>query len=468
MPSNPFVEFIRRYRPNPIRMVQEVFGIEPDLWQKRALAAYARRERRISIRSGHGVGKSAFLAWISLHQLFCHFPQKTAVTAPSKQQAFDAYFAEVKKWLKRMPPTLQALVDPKSDRIELIANRAESFLSVRTARAEKPEALQGIHSESVLLIADEGSGVEEAIFEAAIGSMSGKNAVTVLCGNPVRTSGLFFDSHHKLTSRWFTMHVSTLDSPRVDPDFVQDVIDRYGLDSNAYRVRVLGEFPITDDDTVIPFHLIESARTRYIERRPGAPIVWGVDVARFGSDKSALCKRQATMVPEKCKEWRGIDLMMLVGNVKSEWDNTPPSDRPNAIYVDAIGLGAGVADRLRELALPAVAVNVSESPAIKGQYLNLRAELWFQAREWLDARTAKLPDDDHTLCMELGMPRYKYTSNGKIQIEAKEEMKKRKIASPNAAEAFILTFAGGGAILAYGAGAGTSWSEPIKRNIRGV
>lgn len=147
----------------------------------------------------------------------------------------------------------------------------------------------------------------------------------------------------------------------------------------------------------------------------------GVDVARFGSDASALCKRKGNAVLDPIKLWRGLDTMQLTGAIKAEYESA--GEKPQEIMVDAIGLGAGVADRLREMGLPAMAINVSESPAIGGEtYLNLRAELWYKSKAWLEGRDVRLPKDER-LKSELTTLRYTYTSSGKIKIESKDELK---------------------------------------------
>jgi len=227
-------DWVARYADDPVLFVREVYGADPDPWQHEVLAAYAKAiqlgapavDRRISIRSGHGPGKTAVLAWICTHHATFRFPQKTVATAPTEIQLFDALFSEVKKWLSHMPPDIQKLFDVKSDRIDLRAAPSESFFTVRTSRAEKPEALAGVHSEWVLLVADEASGIPEAIYEAASGSMSGHQAITILAGNPVRSTGLFYDTHHKLKKFWTTFHVSCMDSPRVAKDFVAEMQQR--------------------------------------------------------------------------------------------------------------------------------------------------------------------------------------------------------------------------------------------------
>lgn len=446
--------------------VREVLGGSPDEKQCELMNAVAAGKRRISVRSGHGVGKTTVLAWLVVWHITTRFPQKTVCTAPTSTQLFDALAAEVKAWIKKLPPDLQKLFEIKTEEIVLRAAPDESFISFRTSRPEVPEAMAGIHSVHVLIIGDEASGIPEQVYEAGAGSMSGHNAVTILAGNPVRSSGLFYDTFHKLRDLWHTIQVSCVGHPRISPDYVMDMARRYGEESNAYRVRVLGEFPLADSDTVIPFELMESSLARDVKPILVKP-VWGLDVARFGNDDTALAKREGNVLMEPVKSWNGLDLMATTGRIKNEWDVTPPSRRPEEICVDAIGLGSGVADRLRELGLPARAVNVSESPAMGERYRNLRAELWWLGREWFAARDCNL-GGDNALGGELIGVKYKFTSNGKIQLESKEEMKKRGMKSPNLADAFMLTFAAPALSALHGSTNSRSWKEPLRRAIRGI
>ncbi|CAB5238796.1 DEXDc domain containing protein [uncultured Caudovirales phage] len=462
--QNPFVEFVKRYRKNPVLFVREVLNTTPDKWQIEFLNHIAANNRRISVRSGHGVGKSTAAAWAMLWYLFLRFPVKIVVTAPTSSQLYDALFAEVKRWVKVLPKTLQDQLEVKQDRIELKDANNEGFISARTSRAEQPEALQGVHSDNVMLVADEASGIPEQVFEAAAGSMSGHSAVTLLLGNPVRSSGFFFDTHNRLSGDWVTMKVSCEDSPRVSAAYIDEMKSRYGEESNAYRIRVLGEFPRSDDDTVIPMELLEMAMARDVTPSAHAPVVWGLDVARFGSDRSALCKRQGNAILEPIKTWKNLDLMQLTGAVVAEYEVLMPNQRPREILVDSIGLGAGVVDRLRELNLPARGINVAESPAMGTTYRNLKAELWHKAKAWLEARDCWMPKDE-LLVAELATVRYSFTSSGKIQIEGKDEIRKRGLASPDRADAFCLTFAGDAVIGAYGSSASSKWSQPLRRNI---
>jgi hypothetical protein len=462
--NNPFIQFIALYRTDPVLFVKEVLGVEPDEWQKDFLNAVASGERKISIRSGHGVGKSTTASWAMLWFLLTRYPVKVVVTAPTSAQLYDALFAELKRWVKELPPTIQDLLDVKQERIELKASSTEAFISARTSRAEQPEALQGVHSENVMLVADEASGVPEAVFEAAAGSMSGHNALTILLGNPVRSSGFFFETHNRLKDEWWTKRVSCEDSARVSQEYIDDMKSRYGEESNAYRIRVLGEFPRSDDDTIIPMELLESAKHRDTRAYEDAPIVWGLDVARFGSDSSVLCKRQSNVV-HTLERWRNLDLMQLTGAVVAQYEACDHKSRPAEILVDSIGLGAGVVDRLIELKLPARGINVSESPAMGGTYLNLRAELWHKAKAWLEKRDCKIPNNED-LIGELATVRYTFTSNGKIKIESKDDIRKRGLKSPDMADAFVLTFASDAATISWGSN--NSWGKPLKRLIRGL
>jgi hypothetical protein len=455
-------DFIRAYYNHPVEFVRNVLKAEPLPWQVEFMNAVARSERRISVRAGHGVGKSTACSWVIIWHALTRFPQKTVCTAPTAGQLFDALFSEVKKWVQLLPEFLKDLLEVQSERISLKGAAETSFISARTSSAERPEALAGVHSEHVLLICDEASAIPEPVFESAAGSMSGHSATTILIGNPTRNSGLFFRTHHGLKTDWFTMHVSCVDIPLVSEDFVNQIKATYGEDSNAFRVRVLGEFSLRDDDVLIPAELVDAAMVRDIPVATTDPLVYGLDVARFGNDRSVLCKRRGNVVVE-FKTWQNLDLMQLVGAVVNE---SKQDEKVDEVLVDSIGLGSGVADRLRELGFNVRDVNVSESSAMNPQANRLRDDLWLQCRDWLREKACKLPKNDE-LRMELVSPTYKFTSTGKIQVEPKDSLKKRGLRSPDIADALCLTFASSAAQVG---GRAPRWipGRPLKRNIKGI
>jgi hypothetical protein len=453
--------FIEVYRNRPVEFVEDVLKAQPLPWQKEFLNAIARRERRISVRAGHGVGKSTACSWALIWFMFTRYPQKCVLTAPTAGQLFDALFSEVKRWINALPPFLKDNIDVFSDRIVLKAAPESSFMSARTSSAERPEALAGVHSENVLLICDEASAIPEPVFESAAGSMSGHSATTVLIGNPTRNTGLFFRTHHQLKNDWLTMHVSCADNPLVSADFIQQIKATYGETSNAYRVRVLGEFALREDDVLIAAELVDSAMDRDIALDRTEPIIFGVDVARFGDDRTVICKRQGQIVTE-VKTWSNTDLMETVGRIVHEAEN----DNPSEICVDSIGLGSGVADRLRELGYNVRDVNVAESAAMNPQAARLRDDLWLTVRDWLNQRTCKLPKLDD-LRAELCSPTYTFTSTGKIKVEGKSELKRRGLRSPDLADSLCLTFAGSAALVG---GRASKWvaGKSLKRGISGI
>ena len=432
-----------KLRNDPEMFVRHVIGAEPQAWQTEALRAIA-SDNKLAIKSGHGTGKSAYLSWLILWWLLTRYPTKIVATANTAHQLNDVLWTEVDKWARQMPEGFKSQLDFKSDKISL-SGSSDSFCAFRTSRRENPEALQGFHSENMLIIVDEASGVPDVVFQVGEGAMSTKGAKTVLTGNPTRAEGFFFDAFHANREQFHCMTVSCADADTVDPKFIGDMAAKYGEESNVYRVRVLGEFPTQSDDVLLPLHLVEDAVKRDIESSPMTPVVWGVDVARFGGDRSALCKRQGQVVTEKVKTWQGKDLMELAGIILTEYEATPYSLRPEQVFIDSIGVGGGLADRLSELGVPAIGIAVSESPSLKDRFTRLRDELFWKAREWFEARDCKIPNDE-ALISEVTAVRYKYQSTGKLKIESKDEMKRRGQRSPDVADAFVLTFAQEGAM----------------------
>ena len=397
---------------------------------------------RHSIRAGHGVGKGVIIAILALWFPLTHYDAKAVLTANSQDQLRDNNWPEIRKWHAKLPEALREKLQVDEERMYVTAAPEMAFVVRRTASKSNPEALQGIHAEHVLYLVDEASGIIDIVFEVAQGSMSTKGAMSCLFSNPTRSSGFFFDTHHKLRNHWRTKVVSSEDVPRAR-GHIQEIIDGYGKGSNKYRVRVLGEFPTADDDTVIPLELVEKAKNRNVEMLDMRP-VWGVDVGRFGDDPSALAKRQGNVLLEPVKEWHGKDTMQLVGIIVNEWIATDDDMKPYAIFVDVIGIGSGVVDRLKELDLEGTAIvgiNVAESAANDDKYFKLRDELWFKGREWFSAMNCRIPDGDEKLIAELTVVTYDFHSNGSQVVESKKMLRKRNVPSPNKADAFLLTFA---------------------------
>jgi len=425
-----------RFDPN--LFVTELLGETPEDWQATAWEAIANGHKRVSIRSGHGVGKTFFLARTALWFALLRGDAKVPIAANSQDQIRDTIWPELRAAVSKLPEALRHMVEVKADRV-VIANG--NFIAARTVNDSNPEGLQGFHAEHLCFLIDEASGLPDIGFDVARGALSTPGAIQVLTGNPTRSEGYFYRTHTSLREDWFTMRVNSEDYPRAR-GHIQDIIIDYGERSNQYRVRVLGEFPTEDDDTLISLSLVMDAVGRDVEPWVRS-MVWGVDVARFGDDRSGLAKRKGNIMPEPVKWWHGNDLMQTVGKIALEYNETPDDDKPARINVDVIGMGAGVVDRLRELGLPVSGINVGERPLDQGgKFMRRGDELWHDALKWFQSREVSIVRDE-ALISELSSRRYRPESSGKLRMEPKPDMKKRGQKSPDIADSFVLTFAGG-------------------------
>ena len=278
-------EAILYYADHPVEFVEDVIQATPDPQQAAILRSVA-GSKMTSVRSGHGVGKSTVEAWSVIWFMSTRPFPKIPCTAPTQHQLFDILWAEVSKWLRNNPALSRELTWTK-EKVYMKGYPEEWFAVARTA--SKPDALQGFHAEDLLFIIDEASGVDDVIFEPVLGALSTPGARLLMCGNPTQLSGFFYDSHNKNRASYSTFHIDGRKSGRVPQDFVQTIINMYGEDSDVFRVRVAGEFPLQEDDIFIPLSLVEaSIMTDFTPRARPTLVHIGCDVARFGDDKTVI------------------------------------------------------------------------------------------------------------------------------------------------------------------------------------
>jgi hypothetical protein len=415
--------------------VTHVIGVTPTHQQLDVLDAIDKGNWRISIRSGHGPGKSTLMAWIALWWLSTRPHSKVPCTAPTGHQLQDVLWGEISYWHGKMAEPWKGCIEITSDMARHVIAPKSWYAAARTARKENPDALQGFHADHLAFLIDEASGVPEEIFQVAEGALSTPGVLVVMAGNPTRLEGSFYESFHNDRKHWSTFHFSSKDSPLVDKAYWTRMAERYGEDSDIYRVRVLGDFPRQETDALISLEMVEDAQNR---TRPDGwerfPLVYGVDPARFGDDETALVKRRGSVVTEVMGVHKR-DTMEVAGLVALE----AKKDRPKHIFVDTIGVGSGVFDRLVELGYPVVEVNVAEKAKDTEQFNDSRSELWWNVKEWIEKEAAVLPDDDD-LAGQLSTVKFRITSSGKVRIEGKDERKKRGLSSPDRADALMLTF----------------------------
>ncbi len=450
-----FQKRIPEYRQNPVLFAKEVLLFEPDQWQQEALMDLAQNPK-VAIKSGQGVGKTGLEA-VALLWFLCCFPYPRIVaTAPTKQQLHDVLWSEVSKWMNRSP-LLSAILKWTKTYIYMIGYEKRWFAVARTAT--KPENMQGFHEDNMLFIVDEASGVADPIMEAILGTLSGANNKLLMCGNPTKTSGTFFDAFHADRAQYKYHTVSSRDSPRTNKDNIASLDRKYGKDSNVVRVRVDGEFPEEANDVFITLCLVEQCGSKIYElpEEKGMPyIIFGVDIARFGDDETIIyrnVKGKLKLVVHR----HGQNLMATVGDIVAQYKKVikefPRYNGRIYVNIDDTGLGGGVTDRLKEVkrelnlnrlfVIPINAAEKIETDSMEGKeaaehYNNLTTHMWAVLRELLENKLIELEDDADTFA-QLSVRKYFMTSNGKLELESKKEMKKRGVSSPDRADAAALS-----------------------------
>lgn len=423
------------YKRNSEAFVKEIIGFKPtEVHQVQVLRALDAGERYISIKSGHGTGKTAIASCILQWYLTTHYDAEILCTAPTLAGLYDVLWKEAVLWFERSK--VRDLFNVTSSKISFKGRDKTWFAAARTAT--KPENLQGRHAENFMLIVDEAGGVDPKILEVVQGALTTKGAYAIMLGNPTQISGSFYESFHSDREYWKTFTFNSEDTPLADPEYSRRMA-RYGKDSNVYRVRVLGEFPLQEHDTFISLDLVEAAIKR--EQTPSDRIInIGIDVARYGEDESSFCVRQGNKILEL---WgtRKESTMQTAGRALQLAKKYEQYEV--VLNIDDTGVGGGVTDSLaesKEHMLTRAWVNPVNfgSTAESESFYNKGAEMWDRVRTSLE--TLDLPEDA-VLTAQLTTRKYKITSKGKIRLEPKEEMTKRSLKSPDRADALALTYA---------------------------
>lgn len=397
----------------------------------------------------HNCGKDAVAAWLTLNFLVTRPFAKVVVTAPTNRQLRDIFLAELSKWLRQSIVADEFLVRkdsvlhkeaPKEWWVRLISP------SVTSTKDEQAETLAGLHADHMLIIADEASGIPDPVFTPLEGAMTQPDNKVLLISNMTKNSGVFYDTHfHSTISKdWCKIHWDSRKSSIVDKSMPEYFARKYGVESNVYRIRVLGEPPLQDESTLIPLWAAEQCIGREFEIDESLPLYIGVDVARYGDDASIILPRRGFVVYswETFRKLNTIDLGGFVNQTVHDMGAVGTA-------VDVIGVGAGVVDWLEKRNMEGLyGVNVSLASSDIEKYHRLRDELWARVRDTCILGMYSFPDTrvegevetlGQQLASELAAPRYKFNPYGGIVVESKKEMKARGIMSPNIADALCLT-----------------------------
>lgn len=447
-------ERIKLYRKNPVLFANEVVCFTPDEWQSGVLMDVATAPK-VSVRSGQGVGKTSIEAVIALWFLSCFPMSRVVATAPTARQLNDVLWAELSKWISKSP-LLKALLKWTKTKVEVRGYSERWFATARTATTA--ENMQGFHEDNMLFIIDEASGVSDEIIEAILGTLSGKNNKLLMCGNPTKTSGVFFDSHNRDRALFKTYRVSSLDCPRTNKENINAMLEKYGRNSNFARVRIYGDFPEQEDDVFITLSALERSANTVIDEKPVPVTVRiGCDVARYGDDKTIIGVKVDENVSfyEKAQ---GQDTMRTADNIamcyKKLIDRYSQYKGKIIVTVDDGGVGGGVVDRLRRIckADPKTYGRMKVVPVKFG--MRIRHRYYYDTTTYMMAVVKELLSDtdkngeakpielvlpkDDDLIAQLSCRKYTMTENSVIKIESKKEMKARGLPSPDEADCVLL------------------------------
>lgn len=431
----------------------------PRVWQADILNVIGERLRnpatryqpiQIAVASGHDIGKSALISMVCEWALSTCADTKIVVTANTDTQLRTKTWPEVTKWFRlainaswfKPTATAVAAAAPEHER----SWRADAI----PWSENNTEAFAGLHNKErrIVLIFDEASAIVDKIWEVAEGALIDENTeiIWLAFGNPTRNTGRFRECFGKLKHRWVTRQIDSRTVEGTNKEQLNRFVEDYGDDSDFVRVRVKGEFPRAGTMQFIAGDIVDAARGREATATLQDPLIMGVDVARFGDDQSVIVMRRgndARSIP--WETFRGADTMQLAARIAE----LHGIHKPDAIFVDGGGVGGGVIDRLRMFKLPVIEVQfggAADRGIMVGEgavlYANKRAEIWGSLRDGLKGRLAipNRPD----LADELVSVEYGYTVRGgkdAILLEAKKDMKKRGLASPDLADALALTYA---------------------------
>lgn len=404
---------------------------------------------RSASASGRGVGKSSLAAWLNMWMMSTRLGSTSITSANTEVQLQTKTWAELGKWhtlainahwfersatsLKPAPWFESAL------KTQLKIDSQYYYAKALLWSEENPDAFAGAHNfNGLMLLMDEASGIPEAIWRVSEGFFTdvSPNRFWLVFSNPRRATGAFFNCFHTHRSYWQTRNLDARTVEGADLNVLNEIIDKYGDDSDTARIEVKGQFPRHGEKQFISRELIDNAAQRETIDDEQAPIIMGVDVARKGTAKTVLRFRQgrnARVVPPV--KLKGKDTM----EVADECAKWIEKVNPDAVAIDAGNNGAGVIDRLKQLGFRVHEVWFGSKAAKPNQWANKRAELWGAMRDWLPGACI---DNDPELTTDLAGPEWHFVgATDKVILESKEDMEDRGLSSPDDADALMCTFA---------------------------
>jgi hypothetical protein len=430
---------------------------KPDTWQREILTqigAECKKRRfdgrtpvpaiRLAISSGHGIGKSTLVAWLVCWIMSTRPNCQGTVTANTFSQLETKTWASITKWMKLC--ITAHWFEIGASKIYRKGKRESWFVAAQTCREENSESFAGQHAadSSSFYVFDEASNIPDKIWEVAEGGLTDGEPYFFAFGNPTRNDGKF----HRVTfgserdGRWLTRSIDSRDSSVTNKGEIEAWEKEYGEDSDFFRVRVKGIPPRASDLQFIDSERVYEASKRRAQVLRGEPLIVGIDIARGGGDSNCfmfrrgLDARSITSIRVPGEETR--DSMILVSKIIEVLERRFDGQPPDIAFLDGSGVGGPIPDRLKQLGWKNVhEVQFGGKPPDR-HYLNMRSFMWDRMKEWLLKGSIS---DDPQLHIDLCGPQFGHNKQDQLVLEAKENMKKRGLHSPDAADALALTFA---------------------------
>lgn len=431
----------------------KLFNFQPTFQQAEVLQAVQDGHKRIAVKSGQGVGKSSMSVIVGLWKGLRSYKAMVVVTAPTMKQCRDIWLKEARLMLSRADPLLNKLINITKTKVEFFG---DSDWGVFTVTASREENAQGYHEDTLTVIAEEASGIPPEIITTFKGTLTNDDSLLLLIGNPNSRDCEFFNCFNRQRHEWkcITFNAEETGEAYKHTPFGAGILKRnealakeFGRDSNVYRVRVLGEFPHTDPNTVMSSEEIEyclgDADKMYkhalVKRQNGEKIKqFGLDFARFGGDENVFFRRQGNSIVE-WKYFVHTEPKHLVNYVFMCQKQAGWSDDDTIFVPDANGMGEGMMIEFHERGKRVIEFKAQMKPA-DDQYDNIITEAWFNMRKLIRAKNCYIPNDNQ-LIQQLSGRQYFMTNKGKIAIESKDDYKKRhENQSPDRADALVMAF----------------------------
>ena len=430
------------YRADPQAWAADKLGIH--LWSKqREIAQSVTEHRRTAVKSAHGTGKSFTAGMLAAHWIDTHPPGEAIVvsTAPTYKQVHAVLWEEIRKQHRagQLPGRIGQDDEWKIGDVLVGMGRKPAD--------HDPHGFQGIHRRYVLVILDEACGIPAPLWDAVEAITTNDDARILAIGNPDDPNTQFGEVC-KPGSGWNVLQISSFDTPNLSGEhvpeplrpllpsveWVEDARRRWGEESPVYQSKVLGEFPEAGENTLIPATWIKQAQDRDLDY--GWPATLGVDVARFGTDRTVIYRRNGGKV-RLYSDRQGDATTATTGLVVHALGETGAG----IVHVDGVGVGGGVVDQLREQGRPVADMQAGQAAVESTKFINARAEWYWDLRTRFEDGEVDLDPLDDDLAAQLGAIRFEYDSRGRIKIESKDDMAKRGMPPPAHAGAVMLAFA---------------------------